>query len=440
MEENEKENEIYFECGEYIWRNLQTYWRDNLNRESSYEPFADLFARLGESAWLERSEDSEQEVLDAYELSAYFHQVSYGEVPQKIFNRGFGNHLDAVFCGLKINREPTWSEKLLFFMSGKPGWLARIALLMSFLFFLGNANPIMVIIAYALMSWLLEWLLNPEARNGTRIIIAVILAAASGFLVSLLGNALGLTGKRTSSLFPISSSILTTPATRDPKVEPLGRFETTSQVLQQIVAYLAEKELLTANEGERKFSEKIIIMGLRDLLGSEFDLQYGGAIKREFAGVPERLKAAKKKWVEAISLYQKRKIGQPLGYIEPGSKTAESLKRDIKTTELFQFGKKTKPAIGQMIAELQNDIDLRNAKVPVNYVNIVTAIKSTLRVSYLDYTSAVEGGDRTEIKRMIEAIRTYQSRKGIDANGIIDINDKTYKTLQADAIANLISN
>lgn len=440
MQANENENENDFECGEYIWRNLQTYWRDNLSRETTYEPLADLFARLGESVWLEKSEDSEQEILDAYELSAYFHQVSYGQVPHKIFNRGFGNHLDTRFCGLKITREPTWSEKLLFFMSGKPGWLARIALLVSFLFFLGNANPIVVIIAYGLMSWILEWLLNPEARNGMRIIIAVILAAASGFLVSLLGNAFGLTGKRTSSLFPMSSSILTTRANRDSKVEALGRFETTSKALEQIVAYLSEKELGIANEGERKFSERIVILGLRDLLGSEFDLQYGGAIKREFAGVPDRLKAAKQKWVEAISLYQKRKIGQPLGYIEPGSQTAESLKRDIKTTALFQFAKRTKPAIGQMIAELQNDIDLRNAKVQLNYVNIVRAIKSTLGVPYLDYTAAVEGGDLTEIQRLIEAIRTYQSRKGIDSNGIIDIGDNTYKSLQADAIGNLISN
>ena len=438
VQANENEND--FECGEYIWRNLQSYWRDNLSKETTYEPLADLFARLGKSAWLENSEDSEQELLDAYELSAYFHQVSYGQVPQKIFNRAFGKHLDAVFCGLKINREPSWSEKVLSFMSGKPGWLARIALLVSFLFFLGNANPIMVIIAYGLMSWILEWLLNPEARNGTRIIIAVILAAASGFLVSLLGNAFGLTGKRGSSLLPMSSSILTTSGNRDSMVEPLGRFETTSEALEQIVAYLAEKELVTANEGERKFSERIVILGLRDLLGSEFDLQYGGAIKREFAGVPDRLKAAKQKWVEAISLYQKRKIGQPLGYIEPGSETAESLKRDIKTTELFQLGKRTKPALGQMIAELQNDIDLRNAGVRQSYLNIVTAIKSTLGVPYLDYTAAVEGGDRTEMKRLIEAIRTYQSRKGIDANGIVDIGDNTYQSLQADAIANLISN
>ncbi|MBC6476898.1 MAG: hypothetical protein GDA56_02970 [Hormoscilla sp. GM7CHS1pb] len=193
-------------------------------------------------------------------------------------------------------------------------------------------------------------------------------------------------------------------------------------------------------KGNGSFSEKIIIFGLRDLLGSEFDLQYGGAIKREFAGVPERLKAAKQRWVQAISLYQRRKIGQSLGYIEPGSETAESLKRDIKTTELFQFAKRTKPALGRIIYELQNDPDLRKARVQQNYINIVTAIKSTLGVPYLDYTSAVERGDQTEIKRLIEAIRTYQGRKEIDANGIIDSGDSTFKSLQADANANLISN
>lgn len=436
----ESENENDFECGEYIWRNLQSYWRDNLSRETTYAPLADLFARMGDAAWSEKTEESQQEVLDAYEIAAYFHQVSYGQVPKKIFNRGFGKQLDAMFCGLKISREPTWGEKVLFFMSGKPGWLARIAILVSFLSFLGKADPITVIIAYALISWLVEWLINPEARNAMRIIIAVILAAVSGLLVSMLGKPFGLTGKPTSSLFSRSRPTKIAPATINSNVEPLGRFETTRKALEQIVADLSEKELLTANEGERKFSEKIIIFGLRDLLGSEFDLQYGGAIKREFAGVPERLKAAKQRWVQAISLYQRRKIGQSLGYIEPGSETAESLKRDIKTTELFQFAKRTKPALGRIIYELQNDPDLRKARVQQNYINIVTAIKSTLGVPYLDYTSAVERGDQMEMKRLIEAIRTYQSRKGIDANGIIDSGDRTFKSLQADAIANLISN
>lgn len=434
------ENEHDFECGEYMWRKLQGYWRENLTKETAYEPLADLFTRLGDAAWSEKTEDSEEELLQAYEIAAYFHQVSQEEVPQKIFTRAFGKQLDTMFCGLKIKREPSWSEKVLFSLSGKPGWLARIALLVSFLFFLRNADPIIVIIAYGVISWLIEWLLNPEARNGMRIIIAVILAAVSGFLVSLLGSAFGLTGKPRSSLFNISPPTGTNWANGESKVEPLGRFETTRNALQQIVADLSEQELFAANAGERKFSEKIIILGLRDLLGREFDLQYGGAIKREFAGVPERLKAAKKRWVQAISLYQKRTIGQSLGYIEPGSQTAESLKQDIKTTELFQFAKRTKPALGKMIAELQNDLDLRNARVPLNYVNIVTAIKSTLEVPYLDYTSAVERGDQTEMKRLIEAIRTYQSRKGFDSNGIIDINDRTFKSLQADAIANLISN
>ncbi len=434
------ENENDFECGEYMWRNLQSYWRDNLSKETTYEPLADLFTRLGDAAWSGKTEDSQQEILDAYEIAAYFHQVSYGQVPQKVFNRSFGKQLDAMYCGLKVKREPTWSEKVLFFMSGKPGWLARIALLVSFLFFLRNADPIIVIIAYGLISWLIEWLIDPEARNAMRIIIAVILAAVSGFLVSLPINPFGLTGKSRSSLFSISRPTGTNQANSDSNVEPLGRFETTRKALQQIVADLSEKELLTANEGERKFSEKIIILGLRDLLGSEFDLQYGGAIKREFAGVPERLKAAKQRWVQAISLYQRRKIGQPLGYIEPGSETAESLKRDIKTTELFQFAKRTKPALGRIIYELQNDPYLRKARVQQNYINIVTAIKSTLGAPYLDYTAAVERGDQTEMKRLIEAIRTYQSRKGIDANGIIDSGDRTFKSLQADAIANLISN
>lgn len=438
VEVNENEND--FECGEYLWRNLQSYWRDNLSKETTYEPLADLFARLGDEAWSERSEESEEELLQAYEIAAYFHQVSYGQVPQKIFNRAFGKQLDAVFCGLKIKREPTLGEKVLCFMSGKPGWLARIALLASFLFFLRNADPIIVIIGYALISWLVEWLLNPEARNALRIMIAVILAAVSGFLVSLLGNNFGLTGKKASfSLLP-SSITSNSREGKNSDVEPLGRFETTSKTIEEIVDYLAEKELLTANEGERKFSERIVILGLRDLLGSEFDLQYGGAIKREFAGVPERLKAAKQKWVEAISLYQKRKIGQPLGYIEPGSQTAESLKRDLKTTALFQFAKRTKPAMEEMIADLQNNRDLRNAGVQQNYFNIVRAIKSSLEVSYLDYTAAVEEGDQTEIKRLIEAIRTYQSGKGIDSNGIIDLDDRTYKSLQADAIAYMISN
>ncbi|MBC6476899.1 MAG: hypothetical protein GDA56_02975 [Hormoscilla sp. GM7CHS1pb] len=247
------ENENDFECGEYMWRKLQSYWRDNLSKETTYEPLANLFTRLGDAAWSGKTEDSQQEILDAYEIAAYFHQVSYGQVPQKVFNRSFGKQLDAMYCGLKVKREPTWSEKVLFFMSGKPGWLARIALLVSFLFFLRNADPIIVIIAYGLISWLIEWLIDPEARKAMRIIIAVILAAVSGFLVSLPINPFGLTGKPRSSLFTIPSPTGTNQANSDSNVEPLGRFDTTRKALQQIVADLSEQELLTANEGERKF-------------------------------------------------------------------------------------------------------------------------------------------------------------------------------------------
>jgi len=102
-----------FKCGESIWRDLCSGWQSSYYRYGAayyrygadYKPFAELFAELGEYEL-------------AFDLSAYFYQVSDGEVPKNIFKQVLPRERsdEGTVLGMKVKRKITIRDHCLRFV------------------------------------------------------------------------------------------------------------------------------------------------------------------------------------------------------------------------------------------------------------------------------------------------------------------------------------
>lgn len=265
-----------FNCGNTIWKKLQTSLQSGKNRCSYYQPFADLFARLPD-----------------YELAAYFYQISHGKVPKQIFVEAFDRSkyaLEATVFGLTVFRQVTLTDRAVLFMSKYAFGLAVTALLI--------------------------------ASHG--IIFAV------GFNVGKLNEE-----KIADSQLPTvteTPEVSETPGEISPAEmqTALTNFSTTSQTIEQIVNDLQAtflEQFPPPQPPEKLFFD--LVGAMKESLGSNLDLQYGGAIGGGFAGEPDRYINAQKEWIEAIYLYQEQFLEGGLGYIEPEQQTADKLKCDM---------------------------------------------------------------------------------------------------------------
>ena len=87
-------------CGNDIWRDLIGYWQqvtriDAREVKPVYKPLADFCYQLRKRR-----------------LSAYFYQVSEGQVPKKLYNKAFRTTHPCSFLGLYLYPEETWIEQI----------------------------------------------------------------------------------------------------------------------------------------------------------------------------------------------------------------------------------------------------------------------------------------------------------------------------------------
>jgi hypothetical protein len=270
-----------FNCGNAIWKKLQTWLQSGKNRCSYYQPLADLFARLPD-----------------YELAAYFYQVSQGKVPKEIFIEAFPrskNALEETVFGLTVLRHVTLIDKTVLMISKYAFALAVAALLIA----------------------------------SHTIIFAV------GFNVGKLSEEEVADSQITATETPQTTATPTiTPTPEEISPEQLqialNNFPTTRETIEQIVNELQSKYLEQfppPQPPEQLFLD--IVTAMKESLETDLDLQYTGAIIGGFAGEPDKYIQAQRKWIEAIYSYQQKFLGQGLGYIEPQQPTAEKLKCDI---------------------------------------------------------------------------------------------------------------
>ena len=220
---------------------------------------------------------------------------------------------------------------------------------------------------------------------------------------------------------PLSPPVVS--MTKEQKDNAIKEFEKTRNAIKQIVddlkGQLNSASQLTINE---QVSKNIVIAALRETLDSnnQFNLQYGEVIEREVGGDATQ-QGYRDKWIDAIYLYQQNKViglSQGYGFIDPTIPTTTyALKQDITKNPIFQFPTRTKVALEEIVkANNQN-----NQTVP--------KIQEVLNVKNLDYDRAMKG-DPGEIKKLVEAIKQYQTDNNLVSDGIIDLNQKTYNQLK----------
>ena len=274
-----------FNCGNAIWKKLQTWLKKKKNRCSYYQPLADLFARLPD-----------------YELAAYFYQVSQGKVPKEIFIEAFPrskNALEETVFGLTVLRHVTLIDKTVLMISKYAFALAVAALLIA-------SHSIIFAVGFNVGKLSEEEVADSQVSE---------------------------TETPQTTATPI---ITPTPEQISPEQLQiaLNNFPTTSEAIEQIVNELQSKYLEqfpAPQPPEQLFLDIVTAMkeSLRTDLKTDLDLQYTGAIMGGFAGEPDKYIEAQREWVEAIYSYQQQFLDRGLGYIEPQQPTAEKLKCDI---------------------------------------------------------------------------------------------------------------
>jgi len=389
-------------CEKDIWGNLCVCWNNYSYRSVRYKPFAELFAQLGKSG-------SINEPSAAYELSAYFYQVSEGKVPTEIFKGALPREGsdEGTILGLKVERKIPLPENAGRFV---------------------KSNALCIGIMF--MSW-----------SG----MMLVLGYKYGFEKGL---AKGSVGQQTSENYRI---------TGEKKRRALEKFPKTVEEIENIVSELTRlKDQGTETEPSRDYIIKEIKNTLVVNEEESEELDYKKATSTGLLGLvvdwwSGEIAAAQEKWVEAIYIYQKSK--QKLsanGYIEPGKETAKSLKCDVansleltpieicrqqnerrqntqqnvtamtekqKQEAKAAFLKRTYPAITQILTELQEELSY----LKIDGESIHRAIRETLGVSDADYGKARKG-EAQGVEALSPAIYNYQGKKtDFPADGIIDI-------------------
>lgn len=382
-------------CGDDIWKNLQSWLLSCLGKCSIYEPFIDLFTRL-----------------DDYQLSAYFYQVSYGEVPKDLYKRALPKNksYEGNILGLKVKRKIPVQEQCRRF-----------------------------VLKYA--------------KKYAKIIFIVSMLLSSHRTIYLLGKIDGFKEGLSQGGVQQEAEI---PVLADKKKTALEEFPRTAKAINEIInelTNLRSKKIdrMPSNQEIIEEIEKTLVFNNNDM--AEL-LDYKKAISKRMLGIDWRgeIASAQEKWVEAIYLYQKSK--QKLsanGYIEPGKETAKSLKCDVAdsleltpieicwqqnerrqntqqnvtamTEEQKQEAKaaflgRTYPAITQILTELQEELSY----LKIDGKSIHRAIRETLGVREADYEKARRAVDKG-VEALSTAIYNYQVKKqtNLPRDGIIDI-------------------
>ncbi|MBD2544518.1 hypothetical protein [Planktothricoides raciborskii] len=223
---------------------------------------------------------------------------------------------------------------------------------------------------------------------------------------------------------PLSPPVVS--MTAKEKDDAIENFAQTRNAIKKIVDDLAKElpiiEGLT-DQKDQEARKNIVIAALQETLGMGIDIQqYEKVIENPGSDDQQR-----DNWIEAIYSYQKKQLnwGQGFGYIEEGKDSEKALKANIKNNPLFTFGSRTRVALNQIVNELKKPTGTSPTET-----EIINQIKTALNVTDLNYTAAAKEGNLPEINKLVEAIKQYQTDNNLVSDGIIDLNQKTYKQLK----------
>jgi hypothetical protein len=298
--------------------------------------------------------------------------------------------------------------------------IVQFLFLVTFLIFVGDSEAKLYVLIFAIFSGLFRIFLGKKENYDLAIkIIVGIISFISIIAITFVSNQLiPRVAERTKPAE--EAATVTTPTQREGNVskEAIARFDETRKVIQDIVNGLS-KDLSFRGKLNDQPARNIVIAALRETLdktldsNNQFNLQYGVVI--ENAGGTQQQKG---NWIEAIYVYQKNKVpglnGEGYGYILLEVLTTDALKEEIANSPLFQFPTKTSVALKQL-----EQIGGTPEK-----------IKAILNNQF-NYAGAMQGNP-VEIKKMVKAIKAYQTEKGITGDGIIDPDGETYNKLKQD--------
>lgn len=395
-------------CEENIWGNLCVFWNKSSYRSVRYKPFAELFAQLGKSG-------SINEPSAAYELSAYFYQVSEGKVPTEIFKGALPRERsdEGTILGLKVERKIPLPEN-----AGR--------------FVKSNAKLLCIVIM--LMSW-----------SGMMLVLGYKYGFEKGF-------AKGRVQQYKSANHQIKESAL-------------EKFPTTAEAIEKIVSEMTT--LKDTGTGKAPSREDIIKKIQNTLVVNNEDtkvINYEKATSTDWLDLARdrlygEIAAAKKKWVDAIYFYQQRNdllSNSGNGYIAHGDETYKLLKCQVadsleitlierspicppgmiqkekqEALEAFEEAGKTYLSINQLMIDLRNELSFQKKQEEGIFDAIIETIGASEVISYATRKN------RTNKKRekLVIAIYQYQNQKGklrAIADGVIHVNGDTYEELKKD--------
>ncbi|MDY6802803.1 MAG: hypothetical protein SXA11_03220 [Cyanobacteriota bacterium] len=369
--------------GDSVWQNLSSSWeRRNTKANKYYQPFADLFEKLGD-----------------YELASYFYQVSKGVVPKNVFREAFGNKDEHDIWGLTLKREITWDERLI-------SWLTRYSLYLAII--------ILLVLTHS-YSYVLGLSKGEDKKNSEQ----VVQRSSNGKTLQQARQEGYEEGKNDGyeEGFQAAQSIPNSDVmTRSEMVIALEKFETTVAVMEELVARLTDRLMQKFPQAERQTIRNGVINEVKTIIRKP-NLNYSSAIQGN--------ENDKKQLIDAIYLYQKDTGERGYGYIDDNFETDERIEEKVKDALLFNFAKRTKQALENLIKELLEDKTLKDKNV--YRTQIIDAIKKTL-VGIDDYTNVMEKGNPQDVEKFVNSIRQYQG----GGDGIIDYNQKTYRRLKED--------
>ena len=366
-------SEPSFACGDSIWKNLQSGLPGPNYRYSYYQPFADLFERLGD-----------------YQLASYFYQVSKGVVPKNLFLKAFKNKDKSDLWGLTLNREVTWDEHLI-------NLLRRYSLSLAAIFILVLTN---------LFSYMLglqsKGKIGLKNSNGETLEQAREAGEQEGYDKGYqVGYQEGLNAAIQVEIIP-------------PMTKASSEFSTTATVMEALVKRLTNQLTEKFIQADPQIMRNQVIKEIKTIIGNP-NLDYSSAIQGN--------ENYKKQLIEAIYWYQANTGEKGYGYIDDNFETDERIEKEVNNTLLFNFANRTKPALEKLIEELLQDNSLRQKNI--DRIQIINAIKNTF-VGIKDYTATIEEGKPKEVEKFVNSIQQYQN----GGDGIINYGKQTYQRLK----------
>ena len=411
LNSDDSPSEPSFACGDLIWRKLQSWLLRPNHRYSYYQPFADLFERLGDC-----------------KLASYFYQVSIEVVPKKLFRKAFGNQDESNLFGLTLKREITWEEHLIrWLIKNSLRLTAAITLLIThYLAYLigqqGNGIP------------------QVEKPDEQQLRIAYNQGYSKGQEDAI--NQIEKTTPSPSPSIPVTAprDIFET----DMKTA-LDQFPQSLRAIDKITSDLASLEVAKL----QTLKKQKVIQKIQNILTNDSALNYEQATTKLYFLIPGKQKReeARKKWVKAIYSYQQKNQEKlkylPNGYMSPDDSTANLLKCNVAKSlnwkwqdlpknclsEMTEnkkniaaskekFNKITYKAISRIISELQNEFIYSGADEEAIHQTIRETIGDVNKIEYQDAREGKTDGKNA----LVIAIYKYQQKNKIqgEPDGIIN--------------------